>query len=162
MRNLVLLAGAVSVVACESPTVPEARGLHVDASPRAAVVVNSRQQFVSAAINDCDGQVVPGVFQIHDVISVTFDAAAGLHVSDHTDIRGDLSNPASGVDYVVMQSQQNEFNVTAGFEQTSVLHFNMIAKGPTPNEELQAVQHITITPDGNVSVFTDSFTIHCQ
>ena len=162
MRNLVLIASAVLLVACESPTTPAARTLKVVRAPRASVIQNDRSEIVSAAINDCNGDYVPGVFQLHYLLGVTYDAAGGFHVNVHTDIQGQVSNPVTGISYAVMQSQQSAFNVAAGIEETDILHFNMVAKGPAPNEELQAVLHITVTPTGELVVFTDHFTIHCQ
>lgn len=162
MRNIVLIASAVLLAACESPTTPAARSLQVGVAPRAAVIQNVRREIVSAAINDCNGDYVPGVFQLHYLVGVTFDAAGGLHVNVHTDIQGQVTNDVTGVSYSVMQSQQTAFNVRVGFEETDILHFNMVARGPQPNEELQAVLHVTVTPTGDVSVFTDHFTIHCQ
>src|SRR2546423_8100900 len=96
MRNIVLLASAVLLLACESPTTPAARSLQVGVAPRAAVIPNERFQIVSAAINDCNGDYVPGVFQLPYLLGVTFDSPRGPPFNLPTDIHGPFTNDMPG------------------------------------------------------------------
>ena len=55
------------------------------------------------------------------------------------------------------------WNVFAGiaFNMTFVNNFRMIGQGPGNNFDVHENEHITVTPDGTVSVFHDNFSVTC-
>ena len=42
------------------------------------------------------------------------------------------------------------------------MHFNLVSKGSAPNEVAEGNFHLTITPDGDLATYHDSFRIDCQ
>lgn len=158
MKRLVLLGAAMLVAACDAPTSPTNAAT---SGPTAQVVRNVRFERQTFAGNDCTGEVIAVDATFHVVLAVTSDAAGGFHVAFHRNVQGTGVNATTGTQYIVTQEDHNEFNVAQGVEQTVLTHFNLISKGSAPNEVAQILFHITITPDGNVSSFHDSFRIQC-
>lgn len=158
MKRVALLVAAALLAACDSTTSPTNAATP---GPTAQVIRNVRFERQTFAGNDCTGAVVAVDVTFHVVLAVTSDAAGGFHLAFHRNIEGTGVNAATGTQYVVTQEDHNEFNVAQGVEQTVLTHFNLISKGSAPNEVAQILFHITITPDGNVSSFHDSFRIQC-
>jgi hypothetical protein len=161
MRHAALLGIAILLGACENPTTPRTL-THAFGSPRAIILDNSRLEVFSGAINDCSGEFLALEVKFHHVFAFTADGSGGFHFKIHTNAQGQATNPVTGVNYVIMEEINRELNLVAGVEATSVLHFNMIAKGPAPNEVLQADFHLTVTPNGEVSSFHNHFVLQCQ
>jgi hypothetical protein len=159
MTRYALFIAALAVAGCETATAP--RSIAPDA-PAAAVVRNDRFERVTLAGNDCTGEVVAIDATFHLVTAVTYDATGAYHVTIHRNVEGTGVNEATGVEYVVSEADNNQYTVGAGAtEQTSIMHFNLVSKGAAPNEVAQVMFHLTITPDGDLSTYHDSFRFDC-
>jgi hypothetical protein len=161
MKTLALLGVAAFAIACDSPTSPRAP-LKAPTTLSNAVLTNDRFETVAGAFDACNGGIITVTATFHDVFGVTSDGAGGFHLKFHENVQGQGSNSVTGVNYVAMEEINEEFNLAAGLEETVTDHFNLIAKGSTPNEVLQFDFHITVTPNGDVSSFHDNFRLMCQ
>jgi len=161
MKTLALLGVAALAIACDSPTSPRAP-LKVPTTTSNAVVFNERIETPAVAFNDCNGQLLFLTATFHDLFALTFDGAGGVHVKSHEDAQGQGTNPVTGVNYVITQAINSEFNAALGFESTFTVHYNLLTKGNAPNEVLQIDFHITVTPNGDVSSLHDNFRLMCQ
>jgi hypothetical protein len=158
--NLALLWVAVLTLACESPTMP--RAASVPGKTTAAVVVyNVREQTVAGAINDCTGEGFVFEVTFRDLLEVT-ENANGFHATHHASIHGQAVSLATGATYTVNDVLNLELNTTDAENFTFHDHFMMIGKGNVPNEVLHFQTHYTITPNGDVTVSYDHFTLQCQ
>ena len=161
MKILALLGVAALAIACDSPTSPRAP-VRAPTTLSNAVLTNDRFESAAFAFDDCNGGIVNLTATFHDLFALTFDGAGGVHVKSHENVNGQGSNSVTGVNYVAVQDINDSFNLTAGQEETFTFHFNLIAKGNTPNEVVQEDFHITVTPNGDVSSFHDHFRVVCQ
>ena len=161
MKTLALLGAAAIAIACDSPTSPRAL-LKTPTTLSNAIVYNDRVESVAFLPNNCNGDLITGTGTFHDLFALTGDGAGGVHVKFHDDFHGKGSDPVSGVDYIGADASNSEFNAQVGFESTSTLHYNLIAKGNAPNVTLAADFHITMTPNGDVTSFHDHFRLVCQ
>ena len=160
MKTLALLAMAATVVACDAtPTAPDSR--LTPTGINAAVVVNDRTEFVYVTVNNCDGTPVALELTLHNVFSLTPDAAGGFHVKFHQNAQGQ-GTAATGVKYVLNDTYNDQFTVQAGEEETFTFHRNLISQGGAPNAILFETFHFTITPNGDVTSFHDNFRIECN
>jgi hypothetical protein len=148
------------VAACDAPTSPRTSAI---ARPSAEMLRNDRFERQAIAINDCTGEIIAIDATFHLITSVTYDEAGGYHVKIHRNVTGTAVNLGTGAEYVVSEEDNNQYTVGNGAsEQTSIMHFDLVSKGRAPNEVAEANFHITITPDGDVATFHDSFRIDCQ
>jgi len=151
------------VAACDTPTQPARsitpRGV---GAPNAVVVQNDKVQSVAFAISDCTGAVIAVDATFHFVTAFTISSSGTYHLMEHTNATAKGTDPATGTDYVVNQTENLELNLAAGGEDTSMLHFNLISRGSAPNEVLQANLHTTITPNGEITSSVDNFSIKCD
>lgn len=160
MKTQILVAAAMLVAGCDAPTSPRTSAV---AGPSAEMLRNDRFERETFAINDCNGEIIAIDATFHLVTSVTFDEAGGYHVKIHRNITGTAVNQATGVEYVVSEEDNNQYTVGNGAsEQTSIVHFNLVSKGSAPNEVAEGNFHLTITPDGDLATYHDSFRIDCQ
>jgi hypothetical protein len=131
----------------------------VDAT--AGVVVNVDIPISGTVFNPCNGETVTFSGIDHFTASVTLDGAGGFHTVAHDNIHvtatGSLGNSYEG-----NQEDNFEFNGRVGVEQTFGLTFSEISKGSAPNFEVHVLQHITVNPNGTVTVFVDNFTSNCR
>lgn len=131
----------------------------VDATAR--VAVNIDIPVSGAVFNPCNGETVTFSGIDHFTISVTFDGAGGFHANAHDNVHvtatGSLGNSYEG-----NQEDNNPFNGRVGVEQTFGLTFSEISTGSAPNFEVHVLQHITVNPNGTVTVFVDNFTSNCR
>jgi hypothetical protein len=127
----------------------------------ASVVVNVRIPVSGAVFNPCNGETVTFNGIDHFTATVTFDGAGGFHAVSHDNIHvtatGSLGNSYQG-----NQEDVSTFNGRVGVEQTFALTFSEISEGSAPNFEEQALVHITVNPNGTVTVFFSNFTSNCR
>jgi len=163
MKYLAILGVAALAIACDSPTSPNAMATATPASRTAnAVFVNDKFETLTFAPNNCNGGALILTASWHYVIGTTLDGAGGYHSKFHVNIQGQGSDPVTGVDYVVTDVANSEFNGKVGFEDTYTESYNLIAKGQAPNATLLVDFHITVTPNGDVTSYHDNFRIKCQ
>ena len=126
-----------------------------------ASIVNVDIPVSGALINPCNGETVTFSGIDHFTARVTLDSAGGFHMGLHDNIHvtatGDQGNSYEG-----NQEDNNEFNGRIGVVSTFVLTFSEISKGSAPNFEVHELQHITINPNGTVTVVVDHMTANCR
>ena len=131
----------------------------VDAT--AAVVVNVDIPISGTVFNPCNGETVTFSGIDHFTLRSTFDGAGGFHADAHDNIHvtatGSLGNSYEG-----NQEDNNPFNGRVGVAQTFGLTFSEISTGSAPNFEQLILQHITVNPNGTVTVFFSNFTSNCR
>ena len=135
--------------------------LLVAVNAAALVVVNTDIPVSGAVFNPCNGETVTFSGIDHFTVHVTFDGAGGFHADAHDNIHvtatGSLGNSYEG-----NQEDNNPFNGRVGFEQTFGLTFSEISTGSAPNFEVHVLQHITVNPNGTVTVFFSNFSSNCR
>jgi hypothetical protein len=135
--------------------------LLVAVNAAASVIVNVDIPISGAVINPCNGETVTVSGVDHFTIHLTFDGAGGFHADSHSNIHitgtGSLGNSYEGNEEI-----NNPFIAKVGFESTFGLTFSEISKGSAPNLEVHILQHITINPNGTVTVFFSNFTANCR
>src|SRR5947209_1759403 len=161
MKYLALLGVAALALACDSPTSPNTKLMLAPRTPSNAVIVNEKFDTFFFAPNLCNGDalILEGTF--HEVFAITFDGAGGFHLKDHIDIHAGGTVAATGIDYVMNDVANLEFNGKFGIEQTYTEHYNVIAKGNAPNQVVAIDFHITVTPNGDVTSYHDNFRLMC-
>ena len=163
MKILPLLAAAAFAVACDAPTSPRTIASIAPVNTAAkAVLSNERRELITFAEDDCNGNVIVVDLTVHDVVALTLDGAGGALLKEHGNVVGQGFAPATGVNYVVNQTFNYELNFSVGVETTTTRHYNLIAKGNEPNENMVMDYHATVTPDGDVTSFHDNARIECQ
>ena len=163
MKYLTILGIVALAIACESPTTPNSAVLIAPATARAnAVIFNDKFESLTFAPNNCDGTVLVLQAKWHEVLGITLDAAGGFHVNQHVNVQGQGTDAATGVDYVVTDVANLEFNGKVGVEQTYTESYLLIAKGKAPNALVFVDFHITVTPNGDVTSYHDNLRIVCK
>jgi len=163
MKNLAILGIAALAIACDSPTTPTTNALTIPVTTANAVIFNDKADLATFAPDNCGNS--GGIFLTatwHQLLAVTFDAAGGFHLKRHINIQGQGSDPATGINYVVNEAVNDEFNGKVGFEETFVIHYNLIATGKAPNATVFEDFHITVNANGDVTSFHDNIRINCQ
>jgi hypothetical protein len=163
MKYLAILGVAAFAIACDSPTSPNPKHVTV-VLPTAAnsVLLNAKFERVSFAPDLCNGGGLVLEATWHHLFGITLDATGGFHMKDHYNVQGQGSDPSTGVNYVISDAANAEFNGTVGFEYTSTEAYNVIAKGNAPNVTALVDYHITVTPNGDVTSYHDNFRLKCQ
>jgi hypothetical protein len=152
----------MALAACDTPTGPTTRLNPTKlGSPNAAVVLNERIETTAFAVSTCSGEPIVGEVDFHEVIGITDASSGNFHLKEHLNINGQGTAPTSGTDYTISETINIEENLAAGAEETETEHLNLISKGSAPNEVVQFVFHITVTPDGDVTSTVDNFFIKC-
>ena len=73
-----------------------------------------------------------------------------------------LQGTFTGKDTITVKVHEIEGEKKLYFETTTTRHYNLIAKGNEPNENMVMDYHATVTPDGDVTSFHDNARIECQ
>jgi hypothetical protein len=162
MKYLAILGIAAFAVACDTPTSPNTKNLTVQSNAANAVLVNDRVERATFAPDLCNGGGLHLEATWHHMYALTFDGAGGVHVKEHYNVQGQGSDPATGVDYVLSDVANSEYNAKVGFESTYTEAYDVIAKGQAPNQTVLIDRHITVTPNGDVTSYHDNFRIKCQ
>jgi len=127
----------------------------------AAIVVNVAIPFSGATLNPCNGETLTFSGVLHVTVTVTLDGNGGFHLTQHDALHftatGDQGNSYEGG-----QEDNNEVNGRVGVEQTFVLRFIAISKGSAPNLEVNVLEHMTVNPNGSVTVIVDHITANCR
>jgi hypothetical protein len=118
--------------------------------------------FVPCA-NDGAGELVLLEGTLHVLTHVTIDDQGGLHVKQHFQPQG-ISGVGltTGDKYQATGVTQDEFNATAGFEETFINNFRIIGQGPDNNLLVHETFHVTVTPNGDVTTVVDNISIECR
>lgn len=127
----------------------------------ARVVTNVDIPISGTVVNPCNAENVAFNGIDHFSATVTSDGAGGVHVTFHDNIHvtatGDQGNSYEG-----NQEDVDAFNARVGVEQTFVITFSEISNGSAPNFVVHEDMHITVNPNGTMTVFVDHFTANCR
>ena len=127
----------------------------------ASVVLNVDIPINGTVFNPCNGETVTFTGIDHFTMKMTFDGSGGFHADAHDNIHVTASG-SLGNSYEGNQEDNNPFNGRIGVEQTFGSTFSEISEGAAPNFEMHILQHITINPNGNVTVFFTNATSNCR
>ena len=127
----------------------------------AAILVHVAIPFSGATLNPCNGETLTFNGVVHVTVTMTQDGNGGYHMTYHDALHftatGDQGNSYEGG-----QEDNNEVNGRVGVEQTFVLTFIAISKGSAPNLEVHVLEHMTVNPNGTVTVIVDHATANCR
>ena len=156
MKRFLLLVGLVATV-----------GLTAAAASQAAVVLNDTFPISGTVINPCNGELVPFTGDVHIVIRETTNGAGGFNFGIHENIHATGTGAPSGAKYelnAVVNEEINNFFFTGpgATEATIVLNEVFAAQGNVPNFTLKILEHITITPNGDITSVKFTFDTECR
>lgn len=150
VKGLLTLTAAAGVL---SLTAPQAR---------ADVVFNETQPFSAVAFNGCNGDLVFVDGTVHEVDQVT-DNGLTVHVGQHLNFNVSGVGLPSGAIYPNANEELNfQLDIAKGASETQVVNFRLIGQGQTPNLVFQALFHITVDANGNVTSSISNFRIVCH
>ncbi len=130
---------------------------------QAAVVANEKIPVSFFVTNACTGDIIKVSGTLHVSLALTDDGAGGFHVKEHSNIQdGSAIGFPSGLNYRWINTRDFEFNVKKGMETALTVNSELISQGSADNIVLHAVEHITVNPDGTVTVDFDKFSIECR
>jgi hypothetical protein len=102
---------------------------------------------------------------LHVLISTTVDTKGGVHFSEQFNPQGvSGSGLTTGDKYNAIGLTRDDFSTTSSgvVQVTFINRFDMIGQGPGNNFSVHETEHITVLPDGTVTVFFDNFSITCK
>jgi hypothetical protein len=135
------------------------------APPARADIVEDTFVAIDQTVEDqCTGEDVALTGGLHMHISMTFTGNT-LHVHSHgtfSDMDG--VGLSSGDQYTATGASNSELNGNAEGEEeeTFVASTNLISAGAALNQRLDTRYHITITPDGDVTVTIVDMSLTCE
>jgi hypothetical protein len=135
----------------------------------AAVVTNTSfpitlDVFVPCA-NGGAGETIEVSGNLHDMFSVTIDSNGGIHVSQQDNPQGVGGvGLTTGDKYRATGVTRSDFSTTSSgvFQFTFINRFDMVGQGPGNNFSVHETEHVTVLPDGTVTVFFDNFSVTCK
>ncbi len=122
---------------------------------QAAVVLNEQIPIVGLEIYDpCTGEDVVVDTTAHVVISETDDGAGGTHLSGHLNLQdGSAFGEDTDNKYQPQANVNFEVNMPKGAnEATATVNLKLISQGSAPNLNGHLNAHITMNPDGTITV----------
>jgi hypothetical protein len=112
--------------------------------------------------NPCNGEVVTISGNSQIILNVTSDGSGGLHVVFRGNFQGVSGVGDQGNTYRIPIQATTSFNTRVGQEETFTQISQFIAEGSAPNFFFHEDAHITVNPDGTVTVFFDTITTSCH
>lgn len=159
------LAGLVGLFAI----IPAVHGLitaphaHADSG---SIISNVRVPVSGAVPSDCPGgEGVAYNGTAHFLMTYTTDSAGGAHGQYESNGQGVTGvGVITGTAYEIPINVHDSFSLTAanGYVETFTVTGKAIGLGPVANEVVRIRFHITLLPDGTVTVLFDSLTFTCQ
>jgi hypothetical protein len=135
----------------------------------AAVVTNTSMPILLDVFVPCAaggaGETIEVSGFLHVQSSVTIDKNGGVHLSEQVNPQGVGGfGLTTGDRYRATGLTRDDFSATSsGLVQfTYINRFDMIGQGPGNNFSVHETQHITILPDGTVTVAFDSLSVTCK
>jgi hypothetical protein len=141
--------------------------LLVAAASQADVVTNTTVPVSGVTMNPCNGEDVAFTGALHDVLRENVAADGSTHFGVHANFRAHGVGATTGAQYEVLVSENDADNegVIAGgqgaAEETLVVTAEFVAQGDVPNFTVEAVEHITIAPDGTITSYHVDIRTSC-
>jgi hypothetical protein len=158
--SLLALVSAAALVGACARSQTEPSSAPDDATPSFALLGNVRVP-ISATLTTCDGDVVTlsGVGHFYNTSAPTPNG--GLHITNNVVISA-RGTSLSGATYLLNDSHHLILNVTSvPGEITEVEHLTLIGLGGAQNLVADALLHITVNAQGEISVSIDEVRIVC-
>lgn len=109
------------------------------------------------------GEIVNLSGTLHMVFHTTTDASGGFHSTSLSQPQGvSGTGLTTGDKYQGTGETQSTFNGKVGSEFTFVSNFKIIGQGPGNNFLVHENFHVTVNPNGEVTVFVDNFSFECK
>ena len=169
IRILSVGLASVLIAGCgeqPAPTSPAPTSVAVFAAASSAAVVNHQYLEVPGpfdVVNQCTGETVTVTGTITDDTHVVINGTR-VNLTDHQ--LGHLEGTGSlGNRYVTQLNENVAFNgylSSSTFVIDDVTNFRMTSAGAAPNFVVQRIAHLTVTPDGIVTVDRIDFTVTCK
>ena len=116
-----------------------------------------------AVFAPCLGEEVRLTGTLHYVFAIRTDNAGGYsltaHLNDHNLIG---AGQTTGDIYRGTGTTESELIGKVGIESTFAGHFNLISQGSGSNLLGTQIVHITVNPNGTVTVYFDKFGVECK
>jgi hypothetical protein len=144
-----------------------AASLMMAAPAAAAVETNTAIPFNGQVWVPCAaagaGEVVDLTGPLHVLMTVTSDAAGGVHITVHSQPMGITGiGETTGDSYQGTGVTRTDLNATVGQTITFVNNFRIIGHGPGNNFQVHQMLHIIISADGTATVVADHVAIDCS
>lgn len=134
--------------------------LLIAANAIASIATNVDIPISGAIISPCNQETVTFSGIDHFIATVTVDGHGGFHATSHDNVHVTATG-SLGNSYEANQEDTNELNGKIGVEQTVFLTLGLISEGSAPNFEETFLEHVTVNPNGTVTVFLDHATARC-
>lgn len=115
-------------------------------------------------VDSCTNQLIHFTGVIHDTFNVT-ENGNKVHVGITNNPQDVTGVDAQGIQYHftgVTNTDLSFAKSSSDFESTFVNLFNIVSDGSSPNSLLHNNFHLTVTPDGTITVYHDNFFVICQ
>jgi hypothetical protein len=156
----------VAISSCADQATAPLTPVAVFDAASSAAVVNFQHLEVPGpfdVVNQCTGETVTVTGTITDDTHVVINGTR-VNLTDHQ--LGHLEGTGSlGNRYVTQLNENVAFNgylSSSTFVIDDVTNFRMTSAGAAPNFVVQRIAHLTVTPDGIVTVDRIDFTVYCK
>jgi hypothetical protein len=118
--------------------------------------------FVPCAANGA-GEFVHLSGPLHILFTTVIDDQGGFHSKFQNQPQGiSGTGLTTGDKYQATGETSGTFNGKVGFEQTFENNFKIVGQGPGNNFMIHETFHITVNPNGTLTVFVDKISIVCK
>jgi hypothetical protein len=130
---------------------------------QAAVVFNEQIPVSVLLFDPCTGEDIAVDTTAHVVIAGTEDGAGGQHLKLHLNLQdGSAIGLTTGDKYIPQATANAEINMPKGAtEATATVNLKLISQGSAPNLDGHFNAHITVNPDGTITVAFIKGDIDC-
>ncbi|MBY0488756.1 MAG: hypothetical protein K2R93_02830 [Gemmatimonadaceae bacterium] len=150
------LVAASLLTACGSPLTAPA-----DLTAASAMLDNARGDAVFIIDgNGCSDDMI-GIGSAQFQRSLTTPASGGFIAWIDVDIRGEAFN-TRGERYRFASSERQSFRVTSGDAYTLTSRLRLIGQGAAPNIDAKLSYKVAFNPNGELTVYRDSYRISCE
>jgi hypothetical protein len=112
--------------------------------------------------NPCNGENVAVSGNEHATVELTFDGSGGVHAVFTANLEDVTGTGSFGNTYQEPLAFTETDNARVGSEITIMETFLFVAQGSAPNFFFHEDAHITVNPNGTVTVIFDRFSTTCQ
>jgi hypothetical protein len=100
---------------------------------------------------------------LHILFTTMIDDQGGFHTKFQNQPQGvSGTGLTTGDKYQAVGETSGTFNGKIGFEQTFENNFKIVGQGPGNNFMIHETFHITVNPNGTLTVFLDKTSIECK
>jgi hypothetical protein len=124
---------------------------------------NYTETVFPTTFSGCAGGALILEGQIHNVFHVTETPSGQRVFRNHTNFQGVTATDALGNQYRVSTVNNDTTVLEAELREfTVVQYFKLIGKGPSANERVRTVNHVTVNANGEVTAIFSKFYADCS